>query len=48
MSTFNWKTTAEEVAADADLSGKNVIITGGYTGIQFIINLIVNFTIYVC
>lgn len=31
-SGFNWHSTGEQVARNVDLSGKNVIVTGGNTG----------------
>ncbi len=30
---FTWYSTASETARDVDLHGKNVIVTGGNTGI---------------
>ncbi|MEL6485995.1 MAG: SDR family NAD(P)-dependent oxidoreductase, partial [Pseudomonadota bacterium] len=32
-SPFGYRSTAREVAADADLAGKCVLVTGGYSGI---------------
>ncbi len=33
---YGFETTAEEIAKDYDLRGKNVIVTGGYTGIPIL------------
>lgn len=33
MTDFGYRTTADEAVAGIDLSGKNVVITGGYSGI---------------
>lgn len=35
MVQYNNDTTAEEIAVQYDLTGKNVLITGGYSGMHY-------------
>lgn len=36
MVKYNNDTTAEEIALQYDLTGKNVLITGGYAGMLYL------------
>jgi hypothetical protein len=46
MGKYGFETTAEEIAAGHDLNGKNVIVTGGYSGTYLFLPLFLSHSLF--